>query len=213
VAEDYLRIIWKAKERNAPLATKDIAGALGVSPTTVSGNLRKLDGDGLIEHDPYYPVTLTEKGRTVAVAMVRRHRLLEAYLVDHLGYRWDQVHEEAEALEHAVSDLFVARIDKILGHPSRDPHGDPIPSADGSLPPTDDVELTHLPEGTVGVVSRVYDDAPEVLRYLSHTGIGIGTRLRLIEFRKALGLVRVEVDDAPGLELPVAVAAVVHLSV
>ena len=135
MAEDYVKLIWKAREHGGDgIATRDIAAALRVSASTVSGNLRKLDRDGLIEHTPYYGVVLTPLGQQVAVAMVRRHRLIESFLVSRLGYTWDEVHSEAEALEHAVSETFLDRVDADLGHPTHDPHGDPIPRADGSVP-------------------------------------------------------------------------------
>ncbi len=135
MAEDYVKLVWKAGERGGQgLATRDIAASLGVSASTVSGNLRKLDRDGLIEHTPYYGVVLTPLGQQVAVAMVRRHRLIETFLVQRLGYSWDEVHTEAEALEHAVSETFLERVDADLGHPTHDPHGDPIPAADGTVP-------------------------------------------------------------------------------
>jgi DtxR family Mn-dependent transcriptional regulator len=135
VAQDYLKVIWNAQEWSLDkVSTKMLAEKLGVSASTASESIRKLAEQGLVDHEKYGAVTLTESGRRAALAMVRRHRLLEAFLVKELGYSWDEVHDEAEVLEHAVSDRLVARIDAKLGFPQRDPHGDPIPGPDGQVP-------------------------------------------------------------------------------
>jgi DtxR family Mn-dependent transcriptional regulator len=217
MAEDYVKLIWKAAERGDPgIATRDIAAALGVSASTVSGNLRKLDRDGLIEHTPYYGVVLTPLGHQVAVSMVRRHRLIESFLVDRLGYSWDEVHTEAEALEHAVSELFLDRVDADLGHPTHDPHGDPIPRADGSLPSSPGALLTTVTPGACGTVDRVSDDDPSLLRYFAELGVGLGTHLRVEQVRDYAGVVAVTRRDADGSEslvdLPAAAAAAIWLA-
>src|SRR5438270_9782934 len=134
VAQDYLKVIWNAQEWSLEkVSTKMLAEKLGVSASTASESIRKLAEQGLVDHEKYGAVTLTESGRRAALAMVRRHRLLEAFLVKELGYSWDEVHDEAEILEHAVSDRMLDRIDAKLGHPTRDPHGDPIPAANGQV--------------------------------------------------------------------------------
>ncbi|ESV55891.1 iron dependent repressor, N-terminal DNA binding domain protein [Mycobacteroides abscessus MAB_082312_2258] len=135
VAQDYLKVIWTAQEwSHEKVSTKMLAERMGVSASTASESIRKLADQGLVDHEKYGAVTLTDHGRKAAVLMVRRHRLLETYLVNELGYGWDEVHDEAEVLEHAVSDLLLAKIDAKLGHPQRDPHGDPIPGPDGQVP-------------------------------------------------------------------------------
>ena len=135
VAQDYLKVIWTAQEWSLEkVSTKMLAERIGVSASTASESIRKLADQGLVNHEKYGAVTLTEAGRRAALAMVRRHRLMETFLVRELGYSWDEVHDEAEVLEHAVSDRMLDRIDAKLGHPTRDPHGDPIPAADGQVP-------------------------------------------------------------------------------
>jgi DtxR family transcriptional regulator, Mn-dependent transcriptional regulator len=124
---------------------------------------------------------LTDRGREIAVQMVRRHRVLEAFLATRLGYAWDEVHDEAEVLEHAVSERFIARVDALLGHPERDPHGDPIPRRDGTVPPATAVLLADVPPGTAAVVARVSDADPDQLRRLGEAGIRPGTELVLGE--------------------------------
>jgi DtxR family Mn-dependent transcriptional regulator len=217
MAEDYVKLIWKDGERGgAGLATRDIAAALHVSASTVSGNLRKLDRDGLIEHTLYRGVVLTPLGQQVAVAMVRRHRLIETFLVDRLGYSWDEVHIEAEALEHAVSDTFLDRVDADLGHPTHDPHGDPIPQADGSVPDSPGTLLSAIAPGVCGTVGRVSDDDASLLRYFDELGVGLGTHLRVEQVRDYAGVVAVARRGPDGSEslvdLPTAAAAAIWLA-
>ena len=136
VTQDYLKVIWTSQEwAEVKVTTKMLAESLGVSPSTASEAIRKLADQGLVSHERYGAVTLTDSGRAAAILMVRRHRLLETFLVRELGYGWDEVHDEAEVLEHAVSDRLMARLDAKLGYPQRDPHGDPIPAADGTKKP------------------------------------------------------------------------------
>jgi DtxR family transcriptional regulator, Mn-dependent transcriptional regulator len=136
VAQDYLKVIWSASEwGEAPITTTGLAGRFATTAANVSVTLRRLQSQGLVDYQPYRPAGLTPLGRSLAVAMVRRHRLLETFLASELGYAWDEVHDEAERLEHAVSDELLARIDERLDHPLLDPHGDPIPGRDGSVAP------------------------------------------------------------------------------
>ncbi|MCK8675051.1 metal-dependent transcriptional regulator, partial [Rhodococcus sp. HM1] len=129
VAQDYLKVIWTVQEWSGEkVSTKLLAEKLGVSASTVSEAVRRLCDQGLLDHERYGAISLTESGRAAAVAMVRRHRLIETFLVRELGYRWDEVHDEAEVLEHAVSERMIAALDAKLGFPERDPHGDPIPT-------------------------------------------------------------------------------------
>ncbi len=187
-----MTLIWKASEwPHGQATTTGLADRLGVTPSTVSANLKKLTRDGLITYRPYGPIRLTEAGEALAVTVVRRHRLIETYLVNCLGLRWDQVHHEADLLEHAVSDLVLARMDEALGHPERDPHGDPIPQPDGTVPPTEAAPLTALPPGKSARVMRVSDRHPEVLRYLSTLNITVGTPITVLEHLPAAGIVRI----------------------
>lgn len=157
-----------------------LAARTGVKLSTVSDAVRKLTEQGLLEHTPYGAVTLAAAGRAHAVAMVRRHRLIEAFLVEVLGYRWDQVHDEAETLEHAVSDFMIDRIDDHLGHPDRDPHGDVIPSPDGTVSRPDGVVLTGLPSGRRVRVERISDEDSKLLQFFADHDIGYGTVLETL---------------------------------
>ena len=181
-AQDYLKAIWSATEWSpTPITVTQLAERMGVRTATVSDGIRRLAEQGLLEHAPYGSIELTETGRTHAVAMVRRHRLLETFLVEVLDYAWDEVHDEAEVLEHAVSDELVERIDARLGHPSRDPHGDPIPSADGRPHLPDATRLSHAPVETELIVTRISDADPAVLRYLAERDIRPDTHLTVLE--------------------------------
>lgn len=199
VAQDYLKVIWTAQEW-APerVSTKLLADRLGVSASTASESIRKLADQGLVDHEKYGGVTLTELGRRAAVAMVRRHRLLETYLVSELGYSWDEVHDEAEVLEHAVSDLLMARIDAKLGYPQRDPHGDPIPAADGHVPAAPARLLWDCHDGESGTVARISDADPEMLRYFADVGISLDSRLQVVTRREFAGMTSVAVTADDG---------------
>jgi DtxR family Mn-dependent transcriptional regulator len=180
-AQDYLKAIWSATEWSpTPITVTQLAERMGVRTATVSDGIRRLAEQGLLEHAPYGSIELTETGRTHAVAMVRRHRLLETFLVEVLDYAWDEVHDEAEVLEHAVSDELVERIDARLGHPSRDPHGDPIPTADGRPHLPDATQLSRAPLATALIVTRISDADPAVLRALAGRGIRPDTRLTVL---------------------------------
>ncbi len=179
-AQDYLKVIWGLQEwSDVPVTASTIAGRLGVKLSTVSGAVSRLTDQGLLEHAPYGAVTLTDRGRTFAVAMVRRHRLIEAFLVQVLQYRWDQVHDEAERLEHAVSDFLIERMDALLGHPTRDPHGDPIPGPDGTVSLPHAAQLTSVTPGGTVTVERISDADPKLLQYFARHGIVVGSRLRV----------------------------------
>src|SRR5919204_876885 len=143
--EDYLKAVYRLSPEGRPASTSGIAKLLELSAPSVSGMVKRLSELGLLEHLPYKGVQLTAEGRRAALRMVRRHRLIEAYLVQFLGYSWDTVHEEAERLEHAVSDTLVERMAAALGNPSFDPHGDPIPQADGSIPEFACTPLSDIP--------------------------------------------------------------------
>lgn len=169
--QDYLKCVWTLQEwSGGSVSITALAERLGVRTSTASDGVKKLTEQGLVEHISYGGITLTPEGMTHALAMVRRHRLLETYLVTALGYGWDEVHDEAEVLEHAVSDRMLDAIDVLLGHPTRDPHGDPIPSAEGTPHLPDAVRLTEAKPGVATVV-RVSDADPERLRRFARVGI------------------------------------------
>ncbi|GAA4194894.1 metal-dependent transcriptional regulator [Gryllotalpicola kribbensis] len=176
--QDYLKVIWSATEwAPGPVTVTRLAERMGVRKATVSDAVRRLVDAGLLAHEPYGGVELTELGRGHALGMVRRHRLIETFLVDMLGYGWDEVHDEAENLEHAVSDTLVDRIDALLGHPTRDPHGDPIPTRDGLPHLPDAILLADAPAGVPLTVERISDSDPALLRALASRGIRPGTVL------------------------------------
>lgn len=181
-AQNYLKAIWSLQEwSDDSVTTSALAARVGVRLSSVSDAVRKLTDQGLLEHAPYGAITLSAQGRRHAVAMVRRHRLVETFLVEVLSYGWDEVHDEAEHLEHAVSDLFVERMDAYLGHPSRDPHGDPIPAADGSVDKPVARPLTELRGGSSGRVERISDSDPRLLAFCAEHGITIGTMLDIYD--------------------------------
>lgn len=180
--EDYLKMIYAFEERaDGEITTTRLAGRLRVSASSVSGMVRKLCQLELLEHQKYGNITFTEAGRGVALGVVRRHRLIELYLVTELGYGWDEVHDEAEVLEHAVSDRMLERIAERLGDPRVDPHGDPIPTKDGRMEPWNAQRLSTVEPGASGEFVRVDDMDPGMLRYLSSEDIRLGERLQLVE--------------------------------
>ncbi len=176
VTQDYLKAIWSAIEwGEPPITTTALAHRFGTSAPNVSDTIKRLATQGLVDHQPYRPVTLTSTGREYAVAMVRRHRLLESFLVTVLDYRWEEVHDEAERLEHAVSDMMIERIDTVLGHPDQDPHGDPIPTATGHTHrPPHSIRLDSAEVGSYEIC-RVSDANPERLKNLRDHHLSPGT--------------------------------------
>jgi DtxR family Mn-dependent transcriptional regulator len=173
--EDYTKAIFALEGRSAePVSTNALAARLGITPGSVSAMLRKLDELGLITHVPYRGVRLTAQGRRLALEMVRHHRLLELFLAEALEMSWDRVHAEAEVLEHVLSEELEALIAAKLGHPTLDPHGDPIPSADLELSERPTRSIESLEPGDRGTFVRVSDADPEMLRYLAERGIAPG---------------------------------------
>jgi DtxR family Mn-dependent transcriptional regulator len=168
--EDYLKVVLKIEDMKQKASTSRVARHLDVADATVTDMLRKLKKAGLLEYKPYYGAALTRKGRQMALRILRRHRLLELFLHQILGYGWEQVHEEAERLEHAVSDLFVARIDALLNFPAKDPHGETIPDARGFRQVEDDVCLAEAELGKY-YICKVANSDPEFLAYLDKVGL------------------------------------------
>jgi DtxR family Mn-dependent transcriptional regulator len=179
--QDYAKAIYALQQRcDGAVTTNDLADRLGVTPASASGMVRKLAEQELVEHAPYRGVTLTDAGERVALEVLRHHRLLELYLAEHLGVPWDRVHEEAERLEHALSEYLEARIAAKLGNPTHDPHGDPIPTADLSIAEDRTEALDALPDGARGRFVRISDSDPAMLRYLEQHGVGLGDPLEVV---------------------------------
>jgi DtxR family transcriptional regulator, Mn-dependent transcriptional regulator len=191
--EDYLKAIYQLSPEGRPASTSDIAHRLALSPPSVTGMVKRLSEHGLLEHVPYRGVQLTEEGRRAALRMVRRHRLIEAYLVEFLGFSWETVHDEAERLEHAVSDKLVERMAGALGNPEVDPHGDPIPSADGFVQELSCTPLSDVPVGQSVEIHRVRENQPDRLRYMASLGIKPGVRIAVIDRQPFDDLVTIEV--------------------
>jgi DtxR family Mn-dependent transcriptional regulator len=210
--EDYLKAIYEAQRGGAdPVSTSRVAASLDVTAPTATSMMESLEERGLVEREKYKGVRLTTEGETVALEVVRHHRLLETYLTEHLGYDWATVHDEADNLEHYISEEFERRVADALGDPTVDPHGDPIP--DDSLEPVDDAPgrtLEDCGEGERVVVQRVRDRDPDELAYLDGAGITPGTVLRVVEVAP-IGMVTVEVDGEQ-LSLPDGVTASIFVA-
>jgi DtxR family Mn-dependent transcriptional regulator len=194
--EDYAKAIYTLQEDDRPVAVTAIAQRLRVTSASASGMVRKLDDLGLVTHERYRGVRLTDCGTRLALEMVRHHRLLELYLAKLLGVPWDRVHQEAEVLEHVLSDELEALIAAKLGHPTHDPHGDPIPSADLVIAEERTECLSTLEPGAEATVVRISDAEPEMLRYLAAREIVPGTRLRVVDKQPFGGPLFVEVAGA-----------------
>ncbi|MDY5786280.1 metal-dependent transcriptional regulator [Corynebacterium sp.] len=208
--QDYLKVIFDLTERSsAPAAMGKVAERMEQRPSTTTEGIKRLAEKGLVDYEPYGGISLTDAGRELATTMARRHRLLETYLVERLGYSWDEVHEEADNLEHAVSDAFISRIDAVLGHPTRDPHGDPIPNERGEVEVLQVQSLASLGDGASGTVERIHDSDSELLRYLAEVGIRPGVTVTMTGTRFAqMRLVR-----AGDCEVALADAAVAAIDV
>lgn len=182
--EDYLKTIYEITANNERASTNQIAESLEVTPASVTGMIKKLSKTDppLLEYQRHHGVVLTSEGEQIALEIVRHHRLLEMFLHQILGYQWDEVHEEADRLEHVISEEFEERIALALGNPSHDPHGDPIPTKDFYLPNTSTKPLLGMRPGQQAVVQRVSDDDPELLRYLRELGLVPNARLTILDY-------------------------------
>ncbi len=169
--EDYLKVIFALQRNQQKVTTVAIAERMNVSPASVTGMCKKLAELHLVKHTPYQGVELTPAGEKVALEVIRHHRLLELYLMQTLGFGWDQVHEEAERLEHVISEEFEDKIDEALGYPTIDPHGHPIPTRDGVMEESLDIPLYEMEINQTGIVVWVKDEKPDLLRYLATLGI------------------------------------------
>lgn len=191
---DYLKVIWELTESDTA-STTEIAVRLSVAPASVTKMLGRLQKMGLVSYERYRGASLTGMGRAEALRLVRRHRLIETFLLEHLGYPWQDVHEEAERLEHAVSDNFTERLAELLGHPGYDPHGAPIPEANGALAPEDSHPLREAEAGDRVRISRVNHEETPVLAYLGELGIFPGKLFEVREVRDLDGVVTVEDEE------------------
>lgn len=207
--ENYLKTIYLAElDRSTSdglVPMGQLAAALGIAPGTATTMVKTLSESGLVHYEPYSGVRLTPAGERLASLVLRRHRLIELFLVRILGMNWSEVHDEAEQLEHAVSDRLIDRIDDMLGRPTVDPHGDPIPSREGTVPDTDDVDLLTAPVGAPLEITRVVDQDPEFLRFVERHHLIPGNQLVIAERDPASDAVRVTSDD--GRETAIGVRA------
>lgn len=210
--ENYVKAIYTLREeRGGPtVALGDVALAVGVTPGTATTMVKKLARDKLARYERYEGVTLTTRGEKMALAVLRRHRLIETFLVRTLGMDWSEVHEEAERLEHAISDRMLAKLDQFLGHPAVDPHGDPIPDSSGRLREAALVAVARCKPGATVRLARVLDQRADFLRFLDRHRIRIGTLLTLERAEPGAGTVTVLLDDR---EVTIGDAAAANLMV
>lgn len=191
--EDYLKAIYKLQQEEGASTTR-IAEAMEVSSASATNMIKKLAKMGLVDYQSYKGAKLTESGRKIALEVIRHHRLLELYLLEVMGYSWDEVHDEAEKLEHHISEQFEDKIAELLDDPTHDPHGDPIPSKEGIMPEMDVLPLAQAVEDSRYLVSRVKNQDPELLRYLEKMGILTGTTFTLVEKKPFKGPVKIEIQ-------------------
>lgn len=208
--EDYLKVAYTLEQEGGPITTLRLADALSLSGPSVTNMIKRLNDLKLVVHNPYHGISLTPSGRGVALEVIRHHRLLELYLSRALGYEWDEVHEEAERLEHHVSEELERRMEKVLDYPEFDPHGDPIPTRAGTVPEVDDIALPKLATGRTATISRVSDRDPDKLRYMSGHDLLPGTSLIVRERLPYDGPLRVEIGEAEQL-VPFAIACLVRV--
>jgi len=194
--EDYAKAIYALERRcNEPVTTNALAARLGVTPASASGMVKRLGELGLVEHQPYRGVSLTDDGRRVALEVMRHHRLLELYLVQSLGVPWDRVHAEAEVLEHVLSEELEELIAAKLGNPTRDPHGDPIPTRELTIDEQATESLCDLEPGVKGTFTRISDSDPDMLRFLAERGIAPGATFEVIDKQPFDGPLFVQFGD------------------
>jgi DtxR family Mn-dependent transcriptional regulator len=196
-AEDYLKALYslcgESEQEGAP--TGELARRLGLTPGSVTGMLKRLERAGLVHYAPHQGARLTASGREAALRVLRRHRLLELFLVKSLGMPWDEVHEEADLLEHSASDQLIERIDRYLGHPRHDPHGDPIPDAEGNIPEVDAEPLADYEPGTAFEIRQVDDTSEGLLRYLREGGVELGAQGTVARTEPGAGIMEIEVQS------------------
>ena len=196
VVEDYLKAIWTLQQTEAPVSTSRIAERLGLSAAAVTAMVKRLAEQNLLRHEPYYGVRLTPSGELASLRIIRRHRVLELFLTEILGYDWDRVHDEAERLEHASSDELIERLARLLGEPARDPHGSVIPTAEGTLTPDVYPTLADARPGERGRVVEVRVHDPDQLRYLGSLDLYPGSELEVRECAPFDGPISLVVNGA-----------------
>ncbi|MBI5058723.1 metal-dependent transcriptional regulator [candidate division KSB1 bacterium] len=196
-AEDCLLLVHRLRERAEPVSTSNLARELGVTDSTVTAMIQKLARRRLLHYKPRHEISLTRQGGEIASRLIRRHRLIECFLCEHLGYSWDEVHAEAERIEHAVSERFVDAINAKLGNPAFDPHGDPIPSSDGNEVARALVRLSELAVDQRAVVARVHGKKPETLIYLAGLALKPGARVRVTDSPEHDSVLQLEVNGKP----------------
>lgn len=208
--EDYIKTIYTLELENNEkgVSTTKIAESLNISSASVTNMIKKLAGMGLVSYESYYGAKLTKAGRKIALEIIRHHRLLELYLKEVMGYSWDEVHDEAEKLEHHISEQFEDKIAELLNHPTHDPHGDPIPSKDGVMPEMASEPLTEAEVGNRLIIGRVVNQEPDLLRYLEKKGLIPGVELEVIDKAPFKGPVTIKIDD---MELVVGYEVAIHL--
>jgi DtxR family Mn-dependent transcriptional regulator len=211
--EDYVKAIYAHTEwQPEPITPSVLATRLGLAASSVTEMVKKLARVGLVTHRPYGAVTLTDEGTALALRMLRRHRLIETWLVRSFGYSWDEVHDEAEVLEHSLSDRLLESIAEQLGQPESDPHGDPIPTADGHVRRPDAVLLQDAAVGHAGAVVRISDRDSELLRYFASVSLDVGTGLTVLQPTPFSDALCVQLRDGQRLELGAQAARSVWLS-
>jgi DtxR family Mn-dependent transcriptional regulator len=208
--EDYLKSVYRLQTADGSVSTQRLAEDLRISGPSVTNMVKRLHDLCLVEYAPYHGVRLTPSGQKIALEVIRHHRLLELYLAQTLGYQWDEVHAEAERLEHHVSDELEERMDSALGHPTRDPHGDPIPSRDGEIAAVSPTLLLDLPLHRTAVVARVSDRDAELLRYLGELGVRPGSTIVVVVRSTSGGPLKARIAGKT-YELSYRMAAAVHV--
>lgn len=195
--EDYIKAIYQVSSAadTGTATTGEVAEKLSVTPGSVTTMLQRLAESGLVNYQSHRGTSLSPSGEKLALNVLRRHRLVELFLVKTLGLSWDEIHVEAENIEHAVSDNLIARIDSYLGYPSRDPHGDPIPNEDGSFRSKSGDPLSDAPTGFNFTIERVLDQSPDFLRYLTEGGVLIGTTAVVVDNHRSAGVITVRIGD------------------
>ena len=198
--EDYLKAVYKLEEREGPpVSTGDVAEIMDVSGASASNMIKRLDDLDFLTYEAYEGATLTDPGRTVALEVIRHHRLLELYLKEVMGFSWDEIHEEAEILEHHISERFEDRIEEMLGHPERDPHGHPIPARDGTVDELPTRSLADLTTGDRAHIDHIADESGELLDLLEQRGLLPGASVEVVDARPLDGLLVVAVDETEQL--------------
>ncbi len=212
--EDYIKHIYLVSEKRstAEVPMGQVAEAVGVVPGTATTMVKALSDAGLVKYAPRVGVQLTEPGQKLALHVLRRHRLIEQFLVEVLGFDWSEVHDEAEQMEHVVSDLLLERIDRYLGHPTEDPHGDPIPSAEGELVNGRVETLVECPLDTEVSVARISDQGAEFLNYIADSGLNLGVSLQVTKRSKSAESVQIELS-ASGETLTMGLGAATKVQV